>query len=177
MKPQKAQHQRLRSALLGPVFMGAIASVGAIALISSGFRQAQIDQVGSSTASANVKVVAYRSPTCGCCEGWVTHIKNYGFEVEDKVGEDLIAIKQQHGVPPEIASCHTAMIDGYVVEGHIPAADIQKLLVEKPNIKGIAVPGMPLGSPGMEAGSTKEPYTVFSFDGQGQIQPFVEHHS
>jgi len=102
-------------------------------------------------------------------------MKEAGFTVRDEVTEDMTAIKQEYGLPQNLASCHTTLANGYVIEGHIPAADVQRLLTEKPDIAGIAVPGMPIGSPGMESGNYVEPYTVFSFTDSGQTAAFAEH--
>ena len=98
-----------------------------------------------------------------------------GFQIKDEVTEDMDAIKQQYGVPDSLSSCHTGIINGYVVEGHVPAEDVQRLLAEQPNVAGIAAPGMPMGSPGMDSGDTVEPYTVFSFTEDGNTAPFAEH--
>ena len=95
--------------------------------------------------------------------------------MEDRVTEDMAAVKARYGVPDGLRSCHTAVIDGYVVEGHIPAADVARLLTETPDVAGIAVPGMPIGSPGMESGNYVEPYTVFSFRQDGTVAAFAEH--
>ncbi|KAI9129962.1 DUF411 domain-containing protein [Acaryochloris sp. CCMEE 5410] len=124
-----------------------------------------------------LKITAFRSPTCGCCGVWIEHMKAHGFQVEDNITEDLEGVKREHNVPDDLASCHTAIANGYVIEGHIPAADVKRLLAEKPDVAGIAVPGMPIGSPGMESGNIKEPYSVFTFDEAGQTTVFAEHHS
>lgn len=129
--------------------------------------------VGQSALAAELTV--FRSPTCGCCSLWIDHMKEAGFTVRDEVTEDMTAIKQEYGLPQNLASCHTTLANGYVIEGHIPAADVQRLLTEKPDIAGIAVPGMPIGSPGMESGNYVEPYTVFSFTDSGQTAAFAEH--
>lgn len=121
------------------------------------------------------EVTVYRSPSCGCCGEWVEHIERHGFRVKDIQTDDMEAIKAEQGLPTDLASCHTAIIDGYVLEGHIPARDIIALLNEKPDIAGIAVPGMPLGSPGMEAGDRKQDFAVLSFDDAGEIEVFQEH--
>ncbi len=121
------------------------------------------------------QVTSFRSPTCGCCGAWVKHMQAAGFEVKDNVTQDMAGIKREHNVPRDLVSCHTALVGGYVVEGHIPAADIQKLLIEKPDVVGIAVPGMPIGSPGMESGNIKEPYQVLAFDEAGQTKVFAEY--
>jgi hypothetical protein len=98
-----------------------------------------------------------------------------GFQVIDELTEDLDRIKADNGLPTGLSACHTTLAGGYVIEGHIPAADIQRLLTEKPDIAGIAVPGMPIGSPGMEAGDYVEPYTVFAFSAAGDTTAFAEH--
>lgn len=119
-----------------------------------------------------VDIVVYRSPTCSCCEKWLAHLKQNNFVIKDIVTDDVQAIKNKYGVSQEMASCHTAIVDGYVVEGHVPANDIKTLLKNKPNVVGIAVPGMPLGTPGMEMGGKKDPYNVMSFDSQNHSQIF-----
>lgn len=121
------------------------------------------------------EITVFRSPTCSCCAQWIEHMETSGFQVRDNVTEDLTAIKEQYGVPANLASCHTTVVDGYVVEGHVPAEDVQRLLTEQPSIAGIAVPGMPIGSPGMESGNYVEPYTVFSFTESGETSTFAEH--
>ena len=107
-------------------------------------------------------VVVEKSPTCGCCTGWVEHMRASGFEVEvrDVTPERLDLTKRRLGVEPEYQSCHTAVVDSYVIEGHVPAADIRRLLAERPSATGLAVPGMPFGSPGMPSDGEREPYDV-----------------
>lgn len=95
------------------------------------------------------EVVVYKSPTCGCCGKWVTYLEEHGYKVTAHDTLDLDGIKNEHGVPAGLSSCHTALIDGYVVEGHVPVATIDKLLTERPALKGIALPDMPRSSPGM----------------------------
>lgn len=119
-------------------------------------------------------VEVYRSASCGCCGLWVEHMQQAGFTVTETITEELNAVKAKHGVPNQLASCHTAIVDGYVVEGHIPSEDVQRLLAEKPAVTGIAVPGMPIGSPGMEVGNEREPYAVLSFKGE-TIETFATH--
>jgi predicted ribosomally synthesized peptide with SipW-like signal peptide len=123
----------------------------------------------------NSELTVYRSPTCGCCGEWVKHMERHGFRVKDIQTQDMDAIKAEYGVPQDMASCHTAMIDGYVLEGHIPADDVKALLTEKPDVAGITVPGMPLGSPGMEAGDKKQDFMVMAFDDEGDVEIFQEH--
>jgi len=128
----------------------------------------------ATAAATATPIEVFRSASCGCCGGWVEHMQAAGFQVKETITEDLEAIKQEHGVSPELASCHTAIAAGYVLEGHIPATDVQRLLTDKPDVDGIAVPGMPIGSPGMELGDEREPYAVLSFKGD-QTATFAEH--
>jgi hypothetical protein len=119
-------------------------------------------------------VTVYKSPTCGCCNAWIKHLEANGFEVKAHNVNDLDAYKRRYGVTPQLAACHTAVVDGYVVEGHVPAADIKQLLAERPKVKGIAVPGMPMGSPGME-GPVSEPYSSVTFDEAGRMKVYARH--
>ena len=107
-------------------------------------------------------VTVYKSPTCGCCGKWIDHLEDAGFRVVSRDRQDMNPIKESYGVDYQLRSCHTATVDGYVVEGHVPADDIKRMLREKPQITGIAVPGMPLGSPGMES-EHQDPYEVIAF--------------
>jgi len=111
-----------------------------------------------------VDITVYRSASCGCCGKWLEHLKANNFNVKDIVMDDVLAIKQKHGVTDNLASCHTALVGDYVIEGHVPANDIMKLLKSKPKVIGLAVPGMVTGSPGMEMGEHKNAYDVVSFD-------------
>jgi len=120
------------------------------------------------------KLIVYKSPSCGCCGNWVEHMKQAGFKVQVHNTDDMDRVKSQVGLPYEMASCHTALIDGYVIEGHVPADDVKRLLAEKHKVKGIAAPGMPIGSPGMEQGDEKEAYQVVAFGDQG-FKVFAEH--
>ena len=117
-------------------------------------------------AAAGPVVTVYKTPTCGCCASWVEHLVEHGFRVETIDREDLTPIKQQYGVPQGMLSCHTAIVDGYVIEGHVPMDVIDRLLTERPAVAGIGVPGMPMGSPGME-GPRSEPYEIYTFDASG----------
>lgn len=119
-------------------------------------------------------VQVYKSPTCGCCSKWVAHLEANGFKVEATDVSDMSLVKRSHGIPGALASCHTAIVGDYLVEGHVPAEDIVQLLKQKPAIKGIAVPGMPIGSPGME-GSNPEAYDVVSFKANGETEVFSSH--
>lgn len=111
-------------------------------------------------------VVVHKSPTCGCCTKWVEHLQGAGFTVQVHDMDDVEPIKNQQHVPVALRSCHTAIVGGYVFEGHVPADLIQKFLKEKPAFAGLAVPGMPMGSPGME-GPSKDAYNVVAFDQSG----------
>ena len=126
-------------------------------------------------AEAGTAIHVYKTETCGCCALWVDHMEAAGFEVtvENLSNPDLAAMKQRHGIPVELGSCHTALAGGYVLEGHIPAGVVKSFLEEAPEVKGITVPGMPIGSPGMEvAGVEPRPYDVIAFDGKGNRTVF-----
>jgi hypothetical protein len=116
-------------------------------------------------------ITVYRDPSCGCCASWVQHLRDAGFTVQVEETADLDAIRTRLGVPSDLVACHTAEVAGYVVEGHVPAAALRRLLSERPNAKGLAVPDMPVGSPGMEGGKP-QPYTVVLFGADGQ-RPFM----
>ena len=117
-------------------------------------------------------LVVYKSPTCGCCKKWVQHMRDNGFSVEVHEQYNVTPKKDEYGVPRRLRSCHTAKIGGYVVEGHVPADVVKRLLEEKPAIAGVAVPGMPMGSPGME-GFRKDPYDIISFTSTGRTGIFA----
>lgn len=112
------------------------------------------------------EITVYKSPTCGCCSAWEDHLREEGFQVKSVSRDDLAPVKSEHGVPDGLVSCHTGVVEGYTIEGHVPADVIRKLLVERPEVKGLAVPGMPMGSPGME-GPFSQPYEVYTFDETG----------
>ena len=121
------------------------------------------------------EVTVYKSPTCGCCNKWVEHLQANGFTVKAQNVADVMPYKSANGVPLALGSCHTAKVDGYVIEGHVPADDIKRLLKERPKVLGLSVPGMPIGSPGMEQGAHKEKYDVLSFDKTGQTSVYARH--
>lgn len=112
------------------------------------------------------EIVVYKSPTCGCCKKWVAHMRENGFKVTVHEQYNVTPVKNEMGVPRPLRSCHTAKVGGYVVEGHVPADVVKQLLEEKPEVAGLAVPGMPMGSPGME-GFRKDPYDVVAFTASG----------
>ena len=120
-------------------------------------------------------VQAYRNPGCGCCEKWKEHMKADGFEITMQDDPNLAARKSQLGVADQLSGCHTALIGDYVIEGHVPPEDIVRFLTEKPDVMGLAVPGMPIGSPGMEIGESKEPYDVLAFKKDGSWSLYASH--
>jgi hypothetical protein len=130
----------------------------------------------SSLAQAPPTISVVRDPGCGCCLKWVSHLEQAGFKATVTESTDMDSVKKKHGVPNAAASCHTAVVDGFVVEGHVPAADIKRLLKERPKVAGLAVPAMPLGSPGMEVPSGQvQPYDVVAFDKSGATSVFASH--
>lgn len=130
--------------------------------------------VSDSKAASVAKVTVYKTPTCGCCGKWVEHLQSAGFSVEAIEVRETATVRAMNGVPTELGSCHTALVDGYVVEGHVPAQDVLRLLEERPPVLGLAVPGMPIGSPGME-GPNPERYEVFAFNDRGERETFATH--
>jgi hypothetical protein len=121
----------------------------------------------SAQAPARTKMTVYKSPTCGCCAKWVEHMKKAGFDLAVTDTDNVSLIKAEHKVPSNLAACHTAIVNGYVVEGHVPEDVIRKMLAEKPKISGIAVAGMPMGAPGMETEGVPQSYDVMAFDAAG----------
>ena len=146
--------------------------VAAMALGTAAFVSAQQKPVSSRTP-----IVVYKTPTCGCCSMWVEHMRQNGFqpEVHDVSAAQVRAVSKAAGLSEEGTSCHTAKVGNYIVEGHVPAADVQRMLKEKPAIAGIAAPGMPVGSPGMEMGGRIERYDVVSFTKDGNTKVFATH--
>jgi hypothetical protein len=144
-----------------PVFVGALGLllVAAVAAVTFAPRAVPVTQPGLLTV--------YKTPWCGCCSDWVDHLRSEGLPLVVVEREDLTATRASLGVPDDLASCHTAEADGYAIEGHVPAREIRRLLAERPEVRGIAVPGMPIGSPGMEVdGLPDDPYDVVTF-GEG----------
>lgn len=120
-------------------------------------------------------VDVYKSPTCGCCSKWVDHLKANGFTVRAHDTENVVAHKVRLGVPAGYGSCHTAEVGGYVVEGHVPAKEIKRMLKEKPRARGLVVPAMPMGSPGMETAGRKEAYDVFLVNRDGSTKTYAHY--
>jgi len=126
-------------------------------------------------SNAAHQVQMYKSPNCACCTGWAKHLEKNGYQVSTHQRDDMDAVKAQHGVSSKISSCHTALVGGYVIEGHVPAEDVKRLLKERPDIVGLAAPGMPMHSPGMQTvGETPHGYDVLAFTRDGKTSVF--HH-
>jgi hypothetical protein len=171
----------MRSALTRRSLVAGLAATAGIAIAGCGqARKPDPGTKGSSqpnpaaTAAASAAMTVYRDPSCGCCEAWAKIARDAGYQVEVIDRPDMAAIKAQYGVPDQLLSCHTTIVGGYAIEGHVPLEDVQRLLKEKPRaIRGIAVAGMPLGSPGMEVpDGTKQPFRVMAFDEGGRTSVF-----
>ncbi len=158
MIKQKARKRSNYSTFALLLFMGAAIVAGAYMLAPG--------------KAAAAELVVYKSPTCGCCKKWVAHLRKNGFDVEVHEQYNVTPMKDKLGVPKRLRSCHTAKVGGYIVEGHVPADVVTRLLEEKPQIAGVAVPGMPMGSPGME-GFRKDPYDIISFTDTGKMGVFA----
>ena len=117
----------------------------------------------------------FKNPTCGCCTAWVQHLEKAGFTVQVSELNDTGAVRQRLGMPAQYGGCHTATVAGYVIEGHVPAAEIRQLLSTRPAALGLAVPGMPVGSPGMEMGPRADPYAVLLISRQGAASVFARY--
>jgi hypothetical protein len=129
----------------------------------------------AAAAEALSKVMVSKSPTCGCCEAWIGHLEQYGFQVTARNVDNMNSIKERVGVPFGMGSCHTAEVGGYFIEGHVPAEEIKRLLAERPRAKGLTVPGMPVGSPGMEHGDHVDPYKVYLVHEDGSTSVYAEY--
>ena len=150
--------------------VAAVAFVAVMAVIVG------VRMTASQKTAGGPLVEVFKTPTCGCCSKWVEHLRTNGFTVRTTDLNDLHQIKSSRGIPAELQSCHTAIVGGYVVEGHVPATDVQRLLKEKPAVVGIAVGGMPVGSPGMEFRDLKpQAYNVMSFDKAGKTAVYAKH--
>ena len=136
------------------------------------FAASSMGATAQTPPAAPAPVAVFKSATCGCCAKWNDHMRTAGFNVNSTDLPDVAPVKDKHGVPAALRSCHTAVVGGYVIEGHVPADVIKKLLRERPDVVGIAVPGMPMGSPGME-GSRVDSYNVMSFDKSGATKVYA----
>jgi len=123
--------------------------------------------------AAGTEVVVYKDPYCGCCGNWADHLRANGFSVTVREVADMAAIKRRAGIPEALESCHTATVAGYLVEGHVPASDIRRMLAEQPAIRGLSAPGMPASAPGMDIPG--EPYAVYAFDARGGVSLYASH--
>lgn len=140
---------------------------------------AKATQPQSAPATQRVAAVpamtVYKNATCGCCGNWVQHMKQHGFDLTVHDVDNMSPVKERVGLPYGLGSCHTAEIGGYFIEGHVPAAEVARLLKEKPQAKGLAVPGMPVGSPGMEQGDLQQPYDVLLVKHDGTTSVFAHY--
>ena len=143
-------------------------------LLRAAGASALVALAGCASARRPELVTVYKSPTCGCCSDWVKHLRDNGFKVEAHNLDNVSPIRRRYGVPGSLASCHTAIVEGYAIEGHVPASDIVRLLQERPKVIGLAVPGMVFGSPGMEQGGKVEAYDTLAFDERG-YRVFARH--
>lgn len=148
------------------LLMLTIAGLGTLSLLS--------DKTPEPAAQAADTIVVHKSPTCSCCGKWVDHLRAEGFTVEVHDENDMSTIKSRLGVPARLASCHTATVGGYLIEGHVPADDIKRLLKEKPQARGLVVRGMPVGSPGMEMGGRHMPYETMLIRGD-EVTTYAHH--
>lgn len=128
----------------------------------------------AASPAAEPVVTVYKTPTCGCCGKWVEHMRSNGFKVNVQDVNSTAETRRKYGVPDRLQSCHTALVNGYVIEGHVPAADVHRLLKSKPKAAGLAVPGMPMGSPGME-GPRSDAYSVLQFHQDGTLMVFKQY--
>ncbi len=144
-------------------------------LAALGFVSLGTGHIAPSAFAGSPVLKVYKSPSCGCCGAWVSHMHSAGFRGIVRDVPDLHPIKKKLGVAPDLWACHTAVIDGYVIEGHVPAREVIRLLNERPKGIGLAVPGMPIGSPGMEQGDRRDPFQVFLFSSTDRLV-FAEYH-
>ena len=182
--PLALRSRALRAQLLTPLILAACSAAGDDAATADSAAATPATAAGStpaSTASAasnasidSLIMTVYKTPTCGCCRKWVDHVRQSGFRATTTDLADVTPVKETHKVPADLSSCHTALIGGYVVEGHVPADDIKRLLRERPDIIGIAAPGMPNGSPGMETGRVDR-YDVIAIGKDGSRKVWASH--
>jgi hypothetical protein len=145
-----------------------------VAFASLALTTAAVRTSSSNAAEKKPVITVYKDPSCGCCKNWIAHLIKHGYRVDAKDSPNMTEIKRTLGVPTGLTACHTAMVNGYLIEGHVPAADIDRLLAQKPKVVGLAVPGMPAGSPGME-GASAQRYQVLTFDKSGKTTVFASH--
>ncbi len=156
--------------------VAALAAVGAAYGVGAGLFSRDSNPVSLVSRAAAAEIEVYKSPTCGCCTKWLDHLKAAGFTVTAHDTNRMLQVKKMAGVPESLHSCHTARVGDYIIEGHVPAKDIMRLLKEKPKARGLAVPGMVVGSPGMEVpGEPAEPYQVILFGENGARQVYAQY--
>lgn len=159
----------------------AIALVAATGLLATGLvwsdnRPGHADAPAASAGTALPLMTVHKSPSCGCCVHWIEHMRQAGFQVEVNDTDHMLPVKERVGIPYGKGSCHTAEVGGYFVEGHVPAADVKRLLAGKPDARGLIVPGMPAGSPGMEMPDGRvQPYSVELVHNDGSTSVFARH--
>jgi hypothetical protein len=163
-KKRVRQKRKLKTFLWGAIIL-----VGALSGLGLLFFQEE-----SETKTAIAEITVHKKPNCDCCIRWINHIRAAGFKVTIKDHGNMSSIKTDFGVEPELRSCHTAIVDGYVIEGHVPADEIIRLLQERPKVAGLTVPGMPQGSPGMESHNS-EPYDILAFDNNRQTKVYASY--
>jgi len=146
----------------------------AVAFMTVALTTAAVRTSSTITAAKKPTITVYKDPACGCCKKWIEHLVKNGYRVDAKDTPNMTEIKRTLGVPETLTACHTAVVNGYLIEGHVPAADIDRLLEQKPGVAGLAVPGMPAGSPGMEGMGTQR-YQVLTFDKNGKTKVFASH--
>lgn len=157
--------------------LAAISLIAALFTGAAASANADNSNEGTPANSAEpVEITVYKSPTCGCCKGWVDHLRTEGFHVITHDNQNMAPIKKAAGIPDNLQSCHTALAGGYAIEGHVPAADIKKLLKTRPNIAGLTAPGMPMKSPGMQADHLPpKDYDVLAFSENGKTTVFTKY--
>jgi hypothetical protein len=163
-----------RLVLVGSFASGALILIGCSPSGAADSEQKQQATTLAAAAPSRLSMTVFRDPNCGCCKSWAEIARKAGYAVTIRDDQDMMEVKQRVGVPEELASCHTALVGGFVIEGHVQMEEVARLLRERPaGIKGIAVPGMPIGSPGMEApDGTKQPFQVIAFDAAGNSSVF-----
>jgi hypothetical protein len=153
----------------------ALTALGGAAVTLVGARS--LGAQGPATQPTLPMMTVYKSSTCGCCKLWVDHAKSHGFPVRVVDTDDLGGVKRDLGIPAQLASCHTVVVGGFLIEGHVPAVDVKRLLATRPRVRGLAVPGMPIGAPGMEQGAPADytRYDVIAFATNGTMTVFATH--
>lgn len=172
--PAQMKHEAQMTLTIRSVVMAAAVVVAAGSAMAFSAVRGTADAQQART-QALPAVTVYKDPNCGCCSLWIGHMERAGFRVTANDTPDMPAMRAKLGVPPHVQSCHTAVVDGFVVEGHVPADEVKRLLTSRPSVKGLAVPGMPIGSPGMEQGNVKHQYSVLTFDEQGRTTVFARY--